>query len=87
MGIIKVDLLGFGMMAVLHDATPQRFWKIADVAWIDQSRAPGLWTFACSICFRKLKGRMSVHTSLIYPKHSDLIPVLPDFLHPAGTSR
>src|SRR2546426_521412 len=40
-----------------------------------------------SICLRRLSGRMSVHTSLTYSRHSAFGPLLPASRHPAGFSR
>src|SRR5215471_9755349 len=37
-----------------------------------------------AILFRRLRGRMSVHTSSMYAKHSDFRPSFPTAVHPAG---
>src|SRR5689334_4529298 len=34
--------------------------------------------------FRRLRGRISVHTSSMYARHSDFCPSFPTALHPAG---
>src|SRR5512135_47595 len=40
-----------------------------------------------SIFFRRLRGRISVHTSLMYSRHSALGPLLPASLQPNGFGR
>jgi hypothetical protein len=96
MTVAKSSIVGFSvsvLILIFHSLAVRSDWGRIDLCGIRnkgsrpaQVEKPYPLPAAASIFFLKLSGLMSVHTSLMYARHSALLPLLPASVQPSAFS-